>query len=85
MTRFSNMKRDDKATSAESKLAGDILAGYVDHHDEIPEGTRIVVIVATGDDKGRVGCAFEGYEGNDERLMLDLAMLARAVDLGGSP
>jgi hypothetical protein len=83
MAKFKNMKRDDNATSAQSALAGDILAGYVDHHDEIPEGTRIVVIVSSGTDKGRIGCAFEGYE-EDEQLMLDLQMLAQAVDLGGT-
>lgn len=81
--KIKNIRRDDQASSEESTLACEILAGYTDHHDETPEGTRIIVIVTTG--KGRIGCAFEGYDDSDDHLSFDLAMLARAVDLGVKP
>lgn len=83
--RIKHIKQGARAESDEAKLAEAILDGYVDHHDEIPEGTRIIVIVATGGDKGRMGCCYEGYDEDPERLMFDLGMLAQAVDLGVKP
>lgn len=86
MTNFKNMKSGVDCMSAEAQLADEILHSYVDNHDEIPEGTRIVVMVSTGTNNGRMGCAFEGYDENEtERLMLDLSLMARAVDLGVKP
>lgn len=79
--KITNVRVGATAQSDEAKLAEAVLDGYLDHHDEIPEGTRIVVIVATGEDGGRIGCAVDGYE-EDERLMLDLSLLVRGVDLG---
>ena len=81
MTRIKNLRRDDACGNPETELANEILSLYVDNHDEIADGTRIVVLVASGNNDGRIGCAFEGYD-EDERLAADLQLLAQAVDLG---
>lgn len=74
--RIFNVKHDDKATSAETKLAQHLL----DAAGPTP-GTRIIVIASTRvDSRGRAGMAFTGYRDDElPQLLTDLLVYAQVV------